>query len=90
MTATVRRRNLTPPEVAKRYGVATTKVLLWIRTGELAALNFANRGCTRPRYSITPEAIAAFEESRRVIPDGGISTTQRLKRRAAQGVKQYV
>jgi len=89
-TATAR-RNLTPPQIASRYGVATSKVIHWIVTGELAALNFARRGCIRPRYSVTPEALAAFEEARRVVPDGGLSTTQRLRRRAQQnGVKQFV
>ena len=52
---------VTPPELARRYRVATKKVLGWIRTGELAAMNLANRGCTRPRYIIPDEAIAEFE-----------------------------
>ena len=28
-------RNLTPPEVARRFGVATVKVLTWIRIGRI-------------------------------------------------------
>ena len=76
------KQNLTPPEMARRYGVATAKVIDWIRAGELVALNLARAGCTRPRYSITPQAIEQFEELRRVVPDGGLSTTQRLRRRA--------
>ena len=90
MAATNGRRTLTPPDIAKRYGVATAKVINWIRTGELAAINLANRGCTRPRYSVSPEALEQFEASRRVVPDGGLSTTQRLRRRAASDVKQFV
>lgn len=82
-------RNLTPPDVAKRYRVATAKVLRWIRLGELKAINLANRGCTRPRYSISPEALAEFERSRQVVPDGGVSTTKRLRRQAATG-REYV
>ena len=85
----MQRRNLTPPAIARRYGVATAKVTDWIRTGELAALNLARRGCTRPRYSITPEALEQFEQARAVVPDGGLSTTQRLRRRAAPGVKEF-
>jgi hypothetical protein len=81
---------VTPPELARRYRVATKKVLGWIRRGELAALNLANPGCTRPRYVISPESIAAFEESRRVIPDGGLTTTQRLRRKATPGIKEFV
>jgi hypothetical protein len=83
-------RNQTPPQYARQLGVANTKVLELIRTGELAALNLANRGCTRPRYSIPPAAIEAFEAARRVVPDGGLSTTQKLRRRAAAGVKEFV
>jgi len=84
------RRNLTPPDIARRYGVATAKVIGWIRNGELVALNLARRGCTRPRYSITHESLEQFEQARRVVPDGGLSTTQRLRRRAAGGVvKEY-
>ena len=83
-------RNLTPPALAKKYGVAVAKVTDWIRNGELVALNLARRGCSRPRYSITPEAIEEFERQRRVVPDGGLSTTQTLRRRAKAGVKQFV
>jgi hypothetical protein len=83
------RRNFTPPEVAKQFGVATTKVIAWIRCGELKALNLANRGCTRPRYSISPEALEQFERSRQVIPDGGLSTTQRLRRQSQASVREY-
>jgi len=90
MPGTTRRRNLTPPEIAKLYGVSTAKVITWIRTGELAALNLANRGCSRPRYSVAPTALTDFEQSRAVIPDGGESTTQRLRRRISQNeVKDF-
>lgn len=81
-----KRRNSTPPEVAHRYGVATAKVINWIRTGELEALNLANRGCHRPRYSITPEALESFERSRQVIPTAPI---KRLRRRSAGSDKDY-
>ena len=84
------RRNLTPPRVAKRFGVATAKVIGWIRTGELKALNLANRGCVRPRYSVTPEALEDFERARQVVPDGGESTTKRLRRLTKQkGIKDF-
>ncbi len=83
------RRNLTPPKIASQYGVATSKVLDWIRSGELVALNLANRNCQRPRYSITPEALDQFERNRQVIPDGGESTTRKLRRRASQTTKNY-
>lgn len=88
---TTTRRNLRPPEIARRYGVNIRKVLAWIRTGELVALDLSSRTSSRPRYSVTPEALEAFEKSRRVVPDGGESTTQRLRRRArTNGVKEFV
>jgi hypothetical protein len=88
MLATSQPRNQTPPEIARRYGVATSKVIDWIRSGELVALNLARRGCTRPRYSITPESLEQFERARRVIPDGGETTTRRLRRQASN-VKEF-
>jgi hypothetical protein len=87
MPAAAQRRNLTPPEIARRYGVANNKVLEWIHTGELAALNLARRGCDRPRYSITPESLAAFERARAVAPQA--DPTPKLRRRAAGGVKEF-
>lgn len=89
-STTGRKRNQTPPEVARDFGVANAKALKWIRDGELLALNLANRGCVRARYSIPPEAIEAFKAARRVVPDGGLSTTQRLRQRAVADIKQFV
>lgn len=83
------RRNLTPPVIARQYGVATAKVIAWIRQGELVALNLAHRGCSRPRYSVTPEALEQFERNRQVVPDNCESTTQKLRRRAAGTSKDY-
>ncbi len=59
---------LTPPVVARRYGVSVDKVLAWIHRGELAALNLADRLGGRPRWRISPEALAAFERSRSATP----------------------
>ena len=81
----VKRRNSNPPEIARRYGVANKTVLDWIRQGELVALNLARRGSKRPRYSVTPEALERFELSRQVVADGGLSTTQMLRRRIRLG-----
>jgi hypothetical protein len=81
-------RNLTPPEIARRYRVGTKKVISWIATGELAALNLASSSSTRPRYSVTPEALEEFEVARRVIPEAG--PVRRRRRRLPSGVKQFV
>lgn len=89
-TKSVTRRHLTPPQVAEEFGVATAKVITWIRTGELTALNLANRGCRRPRYAIPLDALDDFRRSRQVVPDGGLSTTRRLRRKAEANVREYV
>ena len=69
-----KRRVLPPPEIAADLGVANRKVLDWIRSGELVALNLSN-GCENPRYSVEPEALEAFKQSRRVVPVDGASAS---------------
>lgn len=81
-------RNLTPPQIAEQFGVAVEKVIAWIKSGELAAMNLANRGCRRPRYSITPDALDAFKQSRQVIPHS-VAPTRRVRRKPAGNVREY-
>ena len=38
----------TPPQVADLYGVDVHKILVWIRSGELGALNLAAKPGGRP------------------------------------------
>jgi hypothetical protein len=57
-------RGLTVADVAARYRVSPDKVRAWIRRGELAAVNTADRLCGKPRFVVTEEALAAFEQSR--------------------------
>lgn len=57
----VSERGLTTEEVARLYRVSPDKVRAWIKRGELAAVNTSSRRCARPRYIITPAALAAFE-----------------------------
>jgi hypothetical protein len=62
------KRYSTPPAIAKRYGITTGKVIDFIEAGEIEAVNLARRGCTRPRYHVSPEALEKFERSRLVVP----------------------
>ena len=49
-------------DLCERYGVGEHTVLGWIRSGELRAVNVGRRlGAKKPRWRITPEALAAFE-----------------------------
>lgn len=55
---------LSPPQIARARGVRVAKVIHWIRTGELEAINLASRRDGRPRWRISPEALARFDAAR--------------------------
>jgi hypothetical protein len=86
---------MSPADAAKAMGKSRKSVLALIRTGELAATDERNPGSDRPRYRITPEAIADWRASRRVQPvedrpepvrrvaAGGVLARMRERRRAA-------
>jgi len=62
------RVKLTPPELAKRLGVSPEKILAWIASGELPAVNVALRLGGRPRWRIDPADVADFERRRSAQP----------------------
>ena len=72
-------RYLSPGAVARLFGVRDSKVATWIRTGELRAVNLAERRDGRPRYRIAPEALDEFLAARAVVP-----TVRTSRRRAKQ------
>lgn len=72
-------RYFTPPEVARRYGVAPETVRAWIAAGELDAIDVSDRSTSRPRYRISREALAAFERRRAAVAKP--KTTRRRRRR---------
>lgn len=55
---------LTVREVAGRYRVGVSRVLGWIRRGELRAINRRDTHCDRPSWVIPPDALTAFERGR--------------------------
>jgi hypothetical protein len=59
---------LTPPELAKLWGVAPEKIVFWIKSGELPAIDASRVRGARPRYLIDEDAIAEFEARRQVTP----------------------
>lgn len=61
-------QTVSPPQLAKRWGVATDKVLALVRSGQLAAINLAVNPLGRPRYRIHESEVAAFEEARTTRP----------------------
>jgi hypothetical protein len=84
-TATTRIK-LTPPQVARAWGVDVAKVLTWIHSGELRAINAAEKLGGRPRYLISRADLEIFEQRRAVQPQ---TTTPRRRRRQPAGVIQF-
>ena len=70
-------RKLTPPEVARRYRVSPDKVLIWIRRGELRAVNVATTAGGRPRFLIDEADLAVFENRRTAGPQPKVSRRRR-------------
>jgi len=79
------RSKLTPSELAKRWGISPDKVLVWIRNGELRAIDASTRRGGRPRYLIDELDIATFEERRAVAVTGKC----RKKRRRDVGIIEF-
>jgi hypothetical protein len=78
-------RGYTPREIARRYRVSPDKVRAWIVRGELAAINTAPQLCGRPRWVVTPEALATFERGRAA----GAPTEPAARRRRQVGLVDY-
>ena len=70
-------RYLSPPEIARQRGVDVKKIIAWIHTGELRAVNFATTTSGRPRWKISPEALAAFEAARSAGPQPRVTRRRR-------------
>ena len=56
---------LTPPQIAKLYGVHPDRVRGWIRSGQLMALDVGDKG--RRRFRVRPEDLEIFERARLVV-----------------------
>jgi transposase len=81
----VGKSGLTVRDLARRYRVGEDKVRSWIRRGELAAVNTATVLCGRPRWVVSPEALAAFEQRRA----GGPPPKPQRRRRHRAAVDYY-
>ena len=80
------RQKLSPPELARRWGVSAEKVRTWVRTGELKAVNGATRPGERPRFLIDIVDLAEFEARRLVV---ATPAAPRRRRRRDIGVTKY-
>jgi hypothetical protein len=72
-------RYLSPPEIARSRGVDAHKILAWIESGELKAVNLATSTSGRPRWKVSPADLAAFEASRSAGPQPKVSRVRRRK-----------
>ncbi len=74
------------PDFARRLGVSPEKVITWIKSGELVAVDVSMKpGVGKPRYRIDPAEIESFLSRRSVRP----AIKPMKRRRAAQGVTEY-
>ena len=76
---------LTPPQLAKLWGVGSDKVLAWIRSGELRAVNVAKNLGGRPRYIIDRADLEDFARQRST----SVHTRTKSKRRLPGKVIEF-
>ncbi len=74
----------TPPQVAEQLAVDPVKVIGWIKSGMLTAVN-VGEGPLRPRYRIAPESLADFLRRR----ETSAPAPRPARRRKPPAVKQY-
>ncbi|MGA2259562.1 MAG: helix-turn-helix domain-containing protein [Thermoguttaceae bacterium] len=87
MSTSTARTKFSPPTLAARWGLDKAKIIGWIRSGELRAINAAAKRGGRPRYLIDVEDIQAFEQVREVLP---ACPQRRVRRNRHTIVKKYV
>lgn len=78
---------LTPPQLARRWGVAAEKVNALINSGQLRAVNLAVNPKGRPRYRIYLSEIERFETTRMSKPP---APKVRHRRRNRPAAKEWV
>ena len=61
-------RTYTTKEVAESLRVSPDKVLAWIRSGELEAVDVSTRGSRKKRFRVTHDAFQQFLRSRTTRP----------------------
>jgi hypothetical protein len=79
---------LTPPQLARRWGVAAEKVNALINSGQLIAMNLATDPKGRPRYRIYLSEVERFEQARSNKPPAP-RAQRRRRREPAMAGKEY-
>ena len=75
---------LTPPEVAKRLRIRPDKVLAWIRSGELTAIDVSESQGGRPRWRVSEADLQDFLKRRQSQP-----APKQTRRRREKPRKSY-
>jgi hypothetical protein len=76
---TPEREKVKPPKLARRWGVHPDKIVYFILSGELRAIDASTKRDKRPRYLIDERDIEAFEKSRQVVPAPAASPPRRKR-----------
>jgi hypothetical protein len=74
----------TVADLEKRWRIGGDKIRLFIRRGDLAAVNVATNAFGKPQWRIPPEAVEKFEAMRSSVP-----TPKPTKRKRTEGVDYY-
>lgn len=82
--------SMTPPEIAKARKISVRKVLYWIESGELEAINHATRRSNRPLWKISPDALSRFDRSRSSRPSTPVSLPPRRTPKKSPDFIEYV
>ena len=78
---------LSPADIAASRGINVVKVLTWIKTGELKAVNVATCAGRLPRWRISPADLEAFDTARAAVPQAPV--TRRARRKAGHVVEFF-
>ena len=80
--------DLSPAEIASRYGIKVDAVPGWIKSRELRAIDVA-RSRTRklPRWRVSPADLESFEEARAAKPH--LHPPPKPRRKTASDVIQF-
>jgi excisionase family DNA binding protein len=72
-------------DLCERFAVGEHTVLTWIRRGELKAINVGRKPGGRPKWRVTEEALAAFEQLRTPTP----TPPRKRRKRPAEVIEFY-
>ncbi len=78
---------ITPPALAKRWGVSPEKVLQLIHSAQLRAVNLAVNPDGKPRWRVPLDEVSRFELSRTTQP--AMPKPRRRRRRATVTRREF-